>query len=241
MQESLILSVETATPGGSIAVLRGTTVLAKWHSVESFPHSNALLGEIEKVLQGASLEIKDLNLLAVVVGPGSFTGLRVGLATVKGLSTALQIPALGIPTLEAVAYDAKRSGTNCVVIPAGRTEFFAQNFHLDEKEFFRPVDELKHGKLIDILEETQKTDLLHWVVTREAETLINEFAANEKLSRWTVALVPENIALCAGQIAFARQFEGELLLADSLQIIYGRDANIRRKKTFENKAEECNG
>lgn len=80
-----------------------------------FRHSETLLPTIEACLKDASLALEELDLIACAKGPGSFMGLRIGLATAKGLSLALGIPWVGVPTLDCMAYG--RGGAEGVVVP----------------------------------------------------------------------------------------------------------------------------
>lgn len=88
-----ILCLDSSTPAGSVALVSGQQVLAEVTlNVKHRCHSDYLLRYIQFVLAQTGLNLGDLHGLAVVVGPGSFTGLRVGIATVQGLAQALNLP-----------------------------------------------------------------------------------------------------------------------------------------------------
>ncbi|MHB8483162.1 MAG: tRNA (adenosine(37)-N6)-threonylcarbamoyltransferase complex dimerization subunit type 1 TsaB [Nitrospiria bacterium] len=99
----IILSVETSTPMGSVAILENGGLLGEYLVFHEAHHSRVVMKMIDDLLKSCRLTLPDIDLFAVSVGPGSFTGLRVGIATVKGFSTALGKPVAGIPTLEAFA------------------------------------------------------------------------------------------------------------------------------------------
>jgi tRNA threonylcarbamoyladenosine biosynthesis protein TsaB len=99
----LILAIDTSSLTGSVALCRGATLLAESLLHLRSTHSERLLVQIEQVLAMTGVSVEQLDLLAVVHGPGSFTGLRVGLATAKGLATAAGIPVVGFSTLEVLA------------------------------------------------------------------------------------------------------------------------------------------
>ncbi len=103
----LILSVETATGCGSVAVTRGGTsggrLLAEATAQPEITHSRRLLGSVDWVMQAAGLDWSELDGVAVSLGPGSFTGLRIGMAAVKGIALAAGLPLLGVPTLDGIA------------------------------------------------------------------------------------------------------------------------------------------
>src|SRR5690242_12795990 len=126
MTEPLILSLETATLAGSIAVSRASSVLAHRVGRPEVSHSNTLLSDINDILSRLDLSIRDIDLFAVASGPGSFTGLRIGLATVKAFAATLHRECVGIPTLEAIAHSAGVAHAVVALLPAGRGEVFVQ-------------------------------------------------------------------------------------------------------------------
>lgn len=127
MEEGLLtLGVDTSTEKRSVALLRGGRLLSASTSELREGGSAGLLTDVDRVLKSASVALKDVGLFAAAVGPGSFTGLRSGLATVKGLALTLDRPVVGVPTLHAVAYGARPARRVVALIPAGRGEVFAQ-------------------------------------------------------------------------------------------------------------------
>ncbi|MDX9709637.1 MAG: tRNA (adenosine(37)-N6)-threonylcarbamoyltransferase complex dimerization subunit type 1 TsaB [Trichloromonas sp.] len=103
MSERLLL-VDTATPAGSVAVCQGEKLLGEIVLSGPANHTDHLLGTIDELLRGAGLALDDMDGFAVVLGPGSFTGLRVGVATVKGLALAAGKPVVGVSSLAALAW-----------------------------------------------------------------------------------------------------------------------------------------
>jgi tRNA threonylcarbamoyladenosine biosynthesis protein TsaB len=106
----LTLALDTTTRGGSVAVTRGHHVLAVIHGDATRTHGERLPAELERALQAAGVTARDLELLAVASGPGAFTGLRIGLAAIQGMSMVLDRPVVAVSALDALAY-AARSGT----------------------------------------------------------------------------------------------------------------------------------
>ncbi len=99
-----ILAIDTSTQVSSVAVVSAGNLAAEVTMQARLTHSETLLPHIEKALAMASQKKTDIEGIAVSIGPGSFTGLRIGLATAKAMSYALQIPLVGVPTLRALAY-----------------------------------------------------------------------------------------------------------------------------------------
>ena len=141
--QTLILAIETATRAGGVAVARGETVLETTSGDASISHSTNLLEIIDGALRRAGVLLADIELFAVASGPGSFTGLRIGLATAKAFAVHLRRDVIGVSTLAAVAHSSKLDGNIVALLPAGRGEVFAQRFTLHEG-IVAPVDEPQH-------------------------------------------------------------------------------------------------
>ena len=98
-----VLAVETSTLAGGVALLEGGRLVAEYVLDVSVTHSERLMAAVERALRDARWAAEDLQGLAVAIGPGSFTGLRIGVSTVKGLALALEIPVAPVPTLDGLA------------------------------------------------------------------------------------------------------------------------------------------
>jgi tRNA threonylcarbamoyladenosine biosynthesis protein TsaB len=128
----VILAVETATLATSVALLRGEELVAEWTQVDARPHSERLLPAIDALLRGAGAAIGDVDAFAVSAGPGSFTGLRIGIATVKGLAFGSERPVAAVSTLAALAQaGADGSAPVAALLDARRGEVYAALFAAD--------------------------------------------------------------------------------------------------------------
>ena len=99
----MILAVETATTVCSVALAERETLVAEKTIRAGRTHSETLMPHIRELLSAAGADRKDIGAVAVSIGPGSFTGLRIGMASVKALAYAWRVPLVGVPTLEALA------------------------------------------------------------------------------------------------------------------------------------------
>src|ERR1041384_6636557 len=99
----IILALDTSTRVGSSAALRGDDVLAEVPGDPSRTHAERLPADLMQALDGAGLVLADVDVFAVATGPGSFTGLRVGIATMQGLALAAGRPLVGVSALDALA------------------------------------------------------------------------------------------------------------------------------------------
>jgi len=118
--QPLILSIETATTTGSLAIAEGPLILSRKKGDGLISHSNTLLSDIDSILQQVDRRFEEIDFFAVTLGPGSFTGLRIGIATVKALAVTANRPCVGIPTLEAVARSAGDNDYVVATLLAGR-------------------------------------------------------------------------------------------------------------------------
>lgn len=104
----MILALETATKTGSVALWEGGLIGEYTLNIQR-THSERLMPAVVRILEDAAVKPQDLTALAVSLGPGSFTGLRIGIMTAKTLAWSLQIPLYGIPTLDALAWQLRYS------------------------------------------------------------------------------------------------------------------------------------
>lgn len=124
-----LLAVETATMLGGVAIMDGDRLVAESRLNIKVTHSERLMKEIDRVLCGASLEISDIDLFGLSIGPGSFTGLRVGLSTIKGLVYATGKKMVTARTLEALAWNVPFSGYQiCPMFDARKKEIYTSLF-----------------------------------------------------------------------------------------------------------------
>ena len=125
------LALDTATPIGALALVdQDQGLLAESSLPAGEPHSKLLMPEIDRMFSRAGLSIQDLDLIAVGLGPGSFTGLRIGLAAAKGLALASGKPLVGVGTLDTLArsFHGAHDGPICVVIDARKNQLYAAFF-----------------------------------------------------------------------------------------------------------------
>lgn len=128
-KEWLILAVDTTTPTGSVALLRNTSLIAEFNQDSAATFSERLLPAVQFVLKSCGMTIQDLHGFAVAVGPGSFTGIRIGLSTIKSFAYASGKPVAPVSTLTALARKLIHSrGLICPLIDARKKEIYAALF-----------------------------------------------------------------------------------------------------------------
>ena len=128
---SYILNIETATKNCSVALAKdGKTIICKEIAEEGYSHAERLHVFIEEIIQKSKISFNDLSAIAVSQGPGSYTGLRIGVSAAKGLSYALDIPLIAVDTLQVLALQVK-SGKGLIIpmIDARRMEVYSAVFN----------------------------------------------------------------------------------------------------------------
>ena len=137
----LILSVDTTTPAGSVALLENTAVLSEVNSDSTLTFSERLLPAIHFILQTHGFKVQDIDAYALAVGPGSFTGIRIGVSTVKSLTRASGKPVAPVSGLKALALKLQGQG--------GR--LFCPFLDAKKEEVYTALFESKGGRLEEII------------------------------------------------------------------------------------------
>ena len=150
----MLLAFDTATPHVTVALHDGTSVVARWDSDESMKHGEMLAPGIERVLGEAGITADDLTAIAVGIGPGPFTGLRVGLVTARTLAMVQGLPVHGVCTLDVMAAEALDAGLTdfAVATDARRKEVYLAEYaggrRVSGPEVVRPVEAARTGPVV---------------------------------------------------------------------------------------------
>lgn len=148
-----ILGIDSSSMVASVAIVEDGITMAEYTANFKKTHSQTLLPMIDAMVSLLGIELSTLDAIAVSGGPGSFTGLRIGSATAKGLGLALNKPLIHIPTLDATAYNLfGASGLICPIMDARRNQVYTGIYRFEE-EFLTvmPQDAMDMGQLIDRL------------------------------------------------------------------------------------------
>ncbi|MEG1540958.1 MAG: tRNA (adenosine(37)-N6)-threonylcarbamoyltransferase complex dimerization subunit type 1 TsaB [Oscillospiraceae bacterium] len=128
-----ILGLESSAKAASVAICDETGLLGQYYQNSGLTHSRTLLPMVEALLKNLGLSIADMDIIAVAHGPGSFTGVRIGVSAVKGLAWAAEKPVCGVSTLEAMAYNgltAPEGSIICCAMDARRQQFYNGLFEI---------------------------------------------------------------------------------------------------------------
>lgn len=140
---TLTLAFDTSADSCSVALLGGDGVLAAEDRLMTRGHTEALVPMVMRVMETAGKRIADLDTVGVTVGPGSFTGIRTGIAAARGFALASRAEAVGVSTLEAVAYGALASASGrspvMCILDTRRAAYFVQDYDADRMPLSAPA------------------------------------------------------------------------------------------------------
>ena len=139
-RDSVILAIEAAICGGSISLLMGGVEVANWIGSSNVSKAEDLLVNIDAILTAANISRRDIDLIAVSAGPGSFTGIRIGLATALGLKAGLGIEMASDSALKAMVWRNSAGLALTAALPVGRNSICIQTFRTDDRKP-TPLDE----------------------------------------------------------------------------------------------------
>ncbi len=128
-----LLALDTSGKTGSLALLKDGQLKEEINWVPASSHTSELPFQFEKILSQATLSIKEIDAYALTIGPGSFTGLRVGLSFIKGIACLSETPVMGVSTLEALAAADEKQEWICPLVDARQSEVYAAVYQRKEK------------------------------------------------------------------------------------------------------------
>ena len=172
-----ILALETSAKSVSCAVVEDGAPLASAYQCTGLTHSRTLLPMVDAMLKNADLTLEDINAIAIAAGPGSFTGLRIGIAAVKGLAWAAELPCAGCSTLEAMAWSlAGFQGEVCAAMDARRHQVYNARFQVNGTAPHRLTPD-RAIALADLVKELEGTSVPQIVVGDGAQLCYDALTA----------------------------------------------------------------
>lgn len=219
-----ILAIDTSALTATAAVLSDDTVLGEISTSTALTHSQTIMPMIDELLKKINMDIADIDIFACSVGPGSFTGLRIGIGTIKGLAYGLGKLVIGVSTLEALAHNI--AFTDCIISPimdARRGQVYNALYrYIDGKlECIEPPRALSVEELCSSI--TEKTIFTGDGVKVHREKIM------QLLGEKALFAPPHHVAQRAGSVAFAALGK-EAVDAASLTAVYLRKPQAERER-----------
>lgn len=231
-----ILSMDSSATVASVALCEDEALLAEYTVNNGNTHSETLLPMVESVLGNFGLTPKDIDLFAVSNGPGSFTGVRIGAATLKGLAFASERPCVGVSTLHALAFNLLGTeGLICPVMNARRSQVYTALFRSDGVSLQRlmPDSAMAIEELDALLAEYGETIRFcgdGYKITVDALKKTHHLAVPERLRHQS--------AFSVGQIALLESRAGNTTTDTELKVTYLRPSQAERELMNKNKSKE---
>lgn len=226
----LVLSIDTCDVRGSVALLREETVLILLAHVTREEYSSWLLPAVSEILKTSGLAMSDVGAYAVAAGPGSFTGVRVGLTTAKAWAEVYGRPVAAVSRLEAIAAQATGAGEYVASFAdAQRGQVFGALFRRAGSQVMKVGEEMviAPGKFVEVAAASACGERMAWV-SPDARLVVSEAAWKDREGRGEKAeQVSATLAGVIGRIGFRRLQEGRT--TDAL----GLDANYVRRSDAE--------
>ena len=222
-----ILAVETSSKVCAVALLEDKTLIKEEIIEDENTHSEKLMPLIDKVLQETNIKLDEIDLFAVDKGPGSFTGIRIGVATIKAFMDAKNIPGIGITSLECLAYNVEKDGLICSIIDARNDNVYYGVFEKKDKRIVKCLEQdfSNINDLVEKLDYLDKDIILVGSGAQEHKKYIQdvlkekaEFILDEDLNK----LNARNIAISA---YYNREQAGD---SNSIVLSYLRKSNAER-------------
>lgn len=206
----LTLAFESSAKAASVALCEDGRLISQVIQCSGLTHSRTLLPMAEDLLKNAEMEMKQIDSFAVAQGPGSFTGIRIGIATVKGLAWAADKPCIGVSTLAAMAWNGVAAGgLICAVMDARRSEVYNALFRIEDGRPVRlcPDRAISLSALTEELRERGEAPFLVGDGTELASAFFREQHLEHRVppenlrwqNAWGVAMEAAGKELCTSQ------------------------------------------
>ena len=224
-----ILAVDTSATAASVAVAEENKLIGEFSINTALTHSQTLMPMVDELLKNTSLSVNDIDAVAVNAGPGSFTGVRIGVAAVKGIAFPNNLPCVSVSTLESMAYN--MLGNDCIVcsvMDARCAQVYNALFRVNGYSVTRMTDD-RALSLTDLKLELQNISE-KIVLVGDGAVLCSNFLGSE---RENAMLAPFNnriqTASSVAYAAFEKIKKGETLTADELMPVYLRLPQAQRE------------
>ena len=222
----LMLAFESSAKPASVALLRDGELIAQYSQYTALTHSRTLLPMAEDLLKNSEIKPGDVDVYAVAHGPGSFTGIRIGVSTVKGLSWASGKPCIGVSTLEAMAWNGvSRGGYICPVMDARRSQVYNALFEIKEGIPERLCDD-RPVSLAELAGELRALPAPVFI-TGDGAAITAEFLSSEGIP---FELAPDNLRWQSAWGVAMAALGKEPGNADSLRPVYLRLSQAERER-----------
>lgn len=218
-----ILAIDTSSPICSVAILEDDNLIDEINLDDGRTHSENLMPLIDSVLKRNSLDIKDIEMLSCCVGPGSFTGIRIGVATIKPMAEVLNIKIASVTSLEVLAKNVENAETIVSLIDARNNQVYCGIF--DEK--YNKKEEYLADDINNVIEVLKKYENI--ALTGNG-TILHKELLMQNLNNPNFCSENKQYAKNCGKIGYKKFIENNLCNSDTIIPIYLRKSQAERLK-----------
>ena len=225
-----ILALETSAKSVSAAVVENGAVLASSYQNTGLTHSRTLMPLVDGMLRAADLKLEQMGLVAVAQGPGSFTGLRIGVSAAKGLAWAKELPCCGVSTLLAMAQNLRHmDGIIVCAMDARRNQVYNAVFRAENGQLTRLTED-RAVSLAELAEELKNAEGAKFVVGDGAKLCYTYLTQQGIPCRMAPAALVMQNAVGVGLAAEELAAEGKTVSAQELVPVYLRLSQAERER-----------
>ena len=216
-----ILSISTSSNIATVAISEDDKCILELNINNNKTHSETLMPLVSELFEKLNIKLDDIDLIACDVGPGSFTGIRIGISSVKAIAESLNIPVVSVTSLEALAYnvESKNCKTICSLIDARNNQVYAGIF--DNK--YTLLEEYIADDISIVINALNKYEDIQFVGDG---AVFHKELLNIKNFEYENVIYSKNIAKCA----YRKYKEGKICTADSILPLYLRKSQAERMK-----------
>lgn len=230
-----ILSIDTSSQNCSIAIIEVLSsndfkILSQKNSADERTHSQKLMPMIEEIFNECNLTLNDINLLACCVGPGSFTGIRIGVATVKAFCDSKNIPIVGVTSLESLAYNLNSEGTIFSIIDAKNENVYISGFEYKNNTYYsklEPFADNIHNALDKCSGLSDLSNNIYFI--GNGSNVFKDYIT-DKFSTYHIVFAQNNMqsAVSLAKCAYCKYLNGDFGYSNSISPIYLRKSQAER-------------
>ena len=240
-----ILAIDTSSKNAAVAILENQNTIIELNNDDEKTHSQKLMPMIDEAFKKSNLSLDDINLISCCLGPGSFTGVRIGIATAKAFADSKNIPTVGVSSLEALSYNLNQDGLICSLINANNGNVYAGLFEIcEDKTLKSKLDflsfkdsngDISLNPLRDFVEENNEFSSISFV--GDGAVLYKDLIEKLIFKKYDITVIEEQIStgISIGKIGYTKYKNGEYGDSSFLSPIY------LRKSQAELALEEKNG
>lgn len=228
-----ILAVDTSSRNCSVSIVevdenKNINIIAQGNNDDERTHSVKLMPMIDNMFKASNLSLDNIDLLACCLGPGSFTGIRIGIATMKAFADVKNIPTVGVTSLESLAYNIEENATICPIIDCKNNNVYSAMFELKDNTYVQIGDNI--ADTIEVALENCKLHSENPIVFIGDGSVLHKDLILEKFANKDIRFSDKNIQSSVSLVrcAYDKYLKGEYGDSSNISPLYLRKSQAER-------------